>query len=207
MSTKIDSPTHLAQPKNKINKGGLGRAELRAEVLAERTNQWLGKTKLAMPVVFWLYSGTALVLATLVLTFLIFGSYAQTELASGIIGPKGGPKKVNVEKEGEVTSVYVHEGDRVSAGDPLFQIRLSTTVAKSDILASSSSETVGQNKLETIKAPVGGLIYAFSLNVGDNVLPSSSEPPITIAEDGALVTQIAVSVSAQARLSVGSLVI
>ncbi|WP_196411315.1 HlyD family efflux transporter periplasmic adaptor subunit [Xanthomonas translucens] len=66
-----------------------------------------------------LLSGCFVLAATL---FLVFGHYVRHETVSGYLVPDGGITAVPAPVPGVVVRVLVHEGERVSAGEPLAEI-------------------------------------------------------------------------------------
>lgn len=181
----------------------IGRAKFRDEALIQRSNQWLGKTTLAVPLSFAVYSAVALSLAALIVSFLVLGSYAQTETVSAVITPEGGVAKVLATESGEITEVFVREGDQVSAGAPLFRIRKLQEKPAADAAAVAAKST---DLFEVIKAPASGRVYALANQTGDVIHSYSTEPIATIAADAVLVVDTAVSAAVQARVRTGTAV-
>jgi len=180
----------------------VGRAKFRNEVLAQRSNQWLGKTSLAVPISFWIYASAALSLAALIVAFLAFGSFSQTETGSGVISPEGGVTKVLTTASGEITEVLVREGDQVSAGASLFRVRiLQKKPAENEAVVAATN--IPTDLFEVIKAPVNGRVYTLAKRTGDVIHSYNTEPVATIAADAALVVEVAVSAAVQARTRTG----
>lgn len=182
-----------------------GSAKFRTEVLEKRSNQWLGKTTLALPLSFAVYSTSALSLAAVIVAFLIFGSYAQTETVSAVITPEGGPAKVFSTTSGTIAVEHVHEGDLVSQGAPLFSIRkLQESSPTSAVASIPDSRASNSNTFEIIKAPVSGRVYALAKHTGDDVSSYGTEPIATIAADNALEVVAKVTSAVQARVNTGT---
>ena len=123
-------PTHPQQTQTATdrlpppaNDSAMGRALFRQEVLRGRSNQWLGKSTLAVPVSFAVYSVSALGLIGLITAFLAFFSYSPTENVNAVIVPKSGISKVFGAQAGVVVTRYVREGQRISAGTPIVAVR------------------------------------------------------------------------------------
>lgn len=187
--------------------GVISSTRFRKEVMEQRTKQWLGKTTLALPLSFAVYSAAALGLVAAIITFLIFGSFAQTESVSAVIAPEGGVTKVLASVEGDVSKILVHEGDRVSKGTPLFRIRTLqgqfATEAEEPVQKKRSGNT---EVFETIKAPVSGRVYTLSTQTGDKVSVYNREPIATIAADNSLMLLANVTSAVQAHVHTGTIV-
>jgi hypothetical protein len=61
----------------------------RVEVLAAKQQQWLGQILLARPISFSLLSAFAIVVATAVILFLVFGEYTRKERVTGQVARDG----------------------------------------------------------------------------------------------------------------------
>ncbi len=205
MSTVFDSSTQQNAANLATDPECLGRAKIRREVVTERSNQWLGKTTLAIPLMFRVYAPVALCLAALILAFLVFGRYAQTESVSAIIAPDGGPAKVFSDQSGVVTEVFVRPGDKVGVGALLFRIRKRHEPDSLDTLVPlETQKATGGASFFVVEAPVGGRVYKLEAKVGDQTQNFKSEPMATIAADSALIVEAKVTSVVQARVRIGT---
>ncbi|GAP66411.1 multidrug resistance efflux pump [Mizugakiibacter sediminis] len=94
----------------------------RQEVIEARRGDWLGAIQLAAPLSFRLLAALGLMLAAALLTLLMWGQYTRRERVSGQLVPSAGLLSVASVGAGTLTRVWVHEGQRVQAGDPLVEI-------------------------------------------------------------------------------------
>lgn len=199
------SRSNAASPGDPTIGAPISRARFRNEVLAERSNQWLGKVTLARPLSFAIYSTAASGLTALIVAFLAFGSYAKTESVGAVIEPENSPVKVSCPVAGTVTKVFAHEGDRVSRGAPLFRLQVAMDQAAPDGKAGRSSAitAISAASFETVKAPVTGRIYDFSAKAGGTVSAYDPESIATIAAEGALIIEAKVIPAVQAAVNRG----
>jgi multidrug resistance efflux pump len=102
----------------KVVKKSSAKSFFRKQSLKRRSNQYLGKITLAVPLPFKWYSILALFLVCLIVVFLLLGSYSATEKSQGVIIPAG-IKKVTGKSDTTITSILVKEGQKVSKGTPL----------------------------------------------------------------------------------------
>jgi multidrug resistance efflux pump len=202
------SSSNAASPGDPNTGESISRARFRDEVIAERSNQWLGKLTLARPLSFAIYSTAAFCLTSCIIAFLAFGSYAKTESVSAVIAPENGPTEVSSAVAGTVSEVFVHEGDRVSKGTPLFRVQVAKDQAAADGKAGRSSDMTAVNaeSFETVKAPVSGRIYRLAAKTGGTVSAYDREPIATIAADDALIIEAKVMSAVQAAVNTGEFV-
>lgn len=181
----------------------ISRAKFRSHVLEQRSNQWLGKSSLALPISFTIFSASALGLVGLIISFLIFGSYTRTESVSAVIAPQNGIVKVIATTSGEVTDVYVHEGDRVIKNAPLFRVRKSLNLTNT-VPTNQAKSTIDSLLFEVIKSPASGRIYALPTKIKDQISSYQSEPIATVALADRLAVEAAVTSAVQAKVKKGS---
>ena len=123
------SPTPAAPP-------GL----FRAEVLAGRQAQWLGRVVLAPRLSHRLFTLFGLLAIAAVFALLWFGSYTHKARLNGWLVPDLGLIRVIAPQPGIVTELYVKEGEEVTGGAPL--LLLSTEV---------QSEAVGATQKQVVR--------------------------------------------------------
>ncbi len=118
--------THPQAPETAADRGSLpamGSGLFRKEVLRVRSNQWLGKTSLAVPASFAIYSVSSIVLVVLIAAFLAFFSYSSIETVNAVIVPKSGITKVFGTESGVVVTRYVNGGERIRKGASIVSVR------------------------------------------------------------------------------------
>lgn len=94
----------------------------RDEVVQARRGQWLGAINLATPISYRWWAMLALALAAAIVAFLIFGQYTRRETVSGQLLPTTGVSTLVSQTTGTVSRTLVHEGQQVSAGQPLVEV-------------------------------------------------------------------------------------
>lgn len=94
----------------------------RAESIASRQVDWLGDILLVRPVSFTILTLVALLLATTVVTFLVFGSYTKRSTVIGQLVPATGQLRIYSPQYGLVLERFVEEGEQVKQGARLFRI-------------------------------------------------------------------------------------
>lgn len=94
----------------------------REEVLQAQRGQWLGAINLATPLAFVWWALLATALAAAVILFLVFGHYTRRAAVSGQLEPSAGVLTVAAKTTGTVSRAWVHEGERVKAGQRLVEV-------------------------------------------------------------------------------------
>ncbi|MBB6249443.1 HlyD family efflux transporter periplasmic adaptor subunit [Rhodanobacter sp. A1T4] len=94
----------------------------RNEVLQAQRGQWLGAINLATPLSFVWWAVLAVALAVVILLLLAFGEYSPRETVSGQLLPSAGLLTLSAQTTGTVTHTFVHEGERVAAGQLLAEV-------------------------------------------------------------------------------------
>lgn len=94
----------------------------RKEAVDAQKPQWLGNTRLALPVSQKLWGLAALVITLALLALLFFGHYTRRERVSGKLVPQAGLLQVTARDAGTVAREDVVEGAEVDAGDSLFRL-------------------------------------------------------------------------------------
>lgn len=102
--------------------GMSGTSLFRQEVMEARRGEWLGSIIVAAPLSRWLLTALAVALAAAILLFLVFGHYTRRETVSGQLVPSAGLLNVVAPSAGTITTLHVHDGQRVKAGEVLVEL-------------------------------------------------------------------------------------
>lgn len=97
-------------------------ALFRQEVIDARRGEWLGSIQLAAPLSGWILGAIGLLLAAALVALLVCGQYTRRERVSGQLVPSAGLLSVISANAGTLVRLWVHEGQRVRAGDPLAEV-------------------------------------------------------------------------------------
>lgn len=106
----------------------------RREAIVAKKAPWLGEIILLRPLSFTFLTGFAVICASLVIAFLIMGTYTQRKTVSGQLVPDAGVIKIYPPQSGVVLKKKVAEGQRVRHGDILY-------VLTSELQSSTLGET------------------------------------------------------------------
>lgn len=99
-----------------------GTTLFRQEVVEARRGEWLGSIIVAAPLSRWVLTLMAVVLATAILLFLLFGHYTRRETVVGRLVPSAGLLNIVAPSAGTVSNLHVHDGQAVKAGDVLLKL-------------------------------------------------------------------------------------
>lgn len=94
----------------------------RLEALTSRHVNWLGEIVLVRPVSFAFLTLVAGLLATMVVTFFLWGSYTKRITVPGQLVPFAGQLKIHAPQYGLVLERFIEEGQPVKQGAPLFRV-------------------------------------------------------------------------------------
>lgn len=94
----------------------------RPEVSEQPTINWLGAVRLATPLSHRIWAGIAVLVGLAVVVWLSLGSYTRREHVSGMIVPASGLIELSSTATGTVSRLFVAEGERVQANQPLMVI-------------------------------------------------------------------------------------
>lgn len=97
-------------------------ALFRQEVIEARRGEWLGSIQLAAPLSGSVLGAIGLLLAAALIALLVCGQYTRRERVAGQLVPSAGLLSVTSANAGTLTHLWVHEGQRVRAGDPLAEV-------------------------------------------------------------------------------------
>jgi membrane fusion protein len=120
----------------------------RLDALQGRQAKWLGDIVLVRPVSFALLTGLSMALASIVIAFLVWGTYTKRSTVSGQILPETGLVKVYVPQPGIVLEKHVVEGQLVKQGDVLYVLssdRQSSTQGNTQAVISGQVEVRQQS--------------------------------------------------------------
>lgn len=94
----------------------------RSEVVASSNQQWLGAIRLAQPLSSWLIAAFSIMIASALIVFVVMGSVTKKARTAGILVPDTGSLGIHAPNEGILIRSLVREGERVSAGQTLFEL-------------------------------------------------------------------------------------
>ncbi|MND45645.1 Colicin V secretion protein CvaA [compost metagenome] len=117
----------------------------RPEAISARGINWLGEIVLIRPVSFSLLTFIAMLLATMVVVFFIYGSYTKRSTVAGQLVPSSGLIRVHSPQYGVVLERFVEEGQKVDRGAPLFRLS-SERFSDSGLVQASVSEKLSQRR-------------------------------------------------------------
>lgn len=113
-----------------------------AAIEAKHTS-WLGQVILIRPITFSFLTALTAAMATVIIAFLILGTYTKRSRVSGHLVPSSGLLKVYAQQPGIVLEKRVVEGQKVRRGDILFVLsseRQSSTLGNTQANISSQVE-------------------------------------------------------------------
>ena len=94
----------------------------RSEVVASSNQQWLGAIRLAQPLSSWLIAAFSIMIASALIVFVVMGSVTKKARTAGILVPDMGSLGIHAPNEGILIRSLVREGERVFAGQTLFEL-------------------------------------------------------------------------------------
>jgi len=107
----------------------------RREASASLGQQWLGTIHLAQPLSSWLISGLAFLILLAFITFVRVGTVTKKARVTGILVPGKGSLVINAPNAGVLVRNYVTEGQRVRAGEPLFELSTERQGSRGELTA------------------------------------------------------------------------
>jgi membrane fusion protein len=114
----------------------------RKEVIEKKKTRWTGNIILSRPFSFTFLVACAALIAVIIVTFIIWGSYTKRSTVLGQLIPESGVIQVYTTHPGIVIKKNVYEGQLVKKGDVLFIISTSSYSEQGDIGAALSKQTV-----------------------------------------------------------------
>jgi membrane fusion protein len=94
----------------------------RPQSVAAKQDETFGPVSLASPLAHSIWVTAALLAATTIVMWLVFGHYTRRERVSGILVPHAGLVRLTARSPGAVSAVLVSEGDTVEIGQVLLRI-------------------------------------------------------------------------------------
>lgn len=98
------------------------------EVIEAGRERLAGTVVAASPPSSRLYTGIALAILLVIIAILIFGSYATSARVRGVVAYDAGIARVYPSTTAEIREIHVHDGDYVTAGQPLVTLSLAQGV-------------------------------------------------------------------------------
>ena len=129
----------------------------RDEVLNRSQLDWLGPSRIAVPLSQKFVALAALVFSIGFVMVLFLGHYQQKEHLRGVLASSYPPLEVDAPQQGRIIKFLVKTGDPVSAGQPLVYI-------ESGLLSPDAAKTY------VLTAPHDGVVMSTGVNPGSTVL-------------------------------------
>lgn len=114
----------------------------RDEVIRRKAERLHGSVVLGHPRSTTMIVVALSVLALGFLGFAVLGEYARSETVRGILTTDPPAAKVNIPRQGIVTTVHVEDGDVVQAGDPLLVVDTDVLTGEGGRIAASAVESL-----------------------------------------------------------------
>jgi len=118
----------------------------REAALSHRARIWNGRALLARGLPAFVHLTLSALFFTLLVLFLCFGSYTRRVTVSGELASLPGPVRVTAPGQGFVISRLVSAGDKVKAGQPLYEIDVSYTTRSGVVSLQQRQNTQAQIK-------------------------------------------------------------
>ena len=104
----------------------------RREAVEHHRQRLYGEVVMTLPLTHWAITTVIALAIILLLSFLVFGSYARKETIGGWVRPDHGIVRVQTQDEGVVEAISVVEGQDVEAGASLLALRLDADLRKGE---------------------------------------------------------------------------
>ncbi len=132
------------------------RALFRQEAIdfQQHDRQWgrvVALQSLPTKLMFWLIAGAAMA----AIAFLFYGHYARKETVTGYLTPAAGTAKIFTPQTGIINAIYIEQGQRVEAGQPLLSVMTSHTASDGEDI-----DATVLNSLTRQKGSLAGQIAA-----------------------------------------------
>ncbi|SMC29183.1 membrane fusion protein [Andreprevotia lacus DSM 23236] len=138
----------------------------RPEALKAQQSSGLGKVVLIQPVSFSIVAVFALCIVLVFGVVLIFGQYTQKIPAIGVLQPREGLSKLQIEQPATLKRLYVKEGERVKAGQVLYLLSTETETADGQQLHAAISQSV-KDQLRNMDTQLDNQRTLYSLQLDD----------------------------------------
>ena len=120
----------------------------RPEVFQAKKNRWTGQIVLVRPFSLQFLTFCAVALATVLIAFLIFGSYTNKTTVTGQLLPTTGVVRVYSQDMGIIANQHVMNGDFVKKGDILFTL----STSRNDDNGSIQARLLAEAELKKLSA-------------------------------------------------------
>jgi membrane fusion protein len=112
----------------------------RQEVFDAKKDTWLGEIVLIRPTSFSFLTIAAVICATFVIGYLIWGEYTRKAKVTGYVVPNQGLIKVAAQQSGLIAELRVKEGQQVTKGDVLAVLNSERATASGDAQAEMAKQ-------------------------------------------------------------------
>lgn len=119
----------------------------RKEALEHRKDKLYGDVLLLQPLSLTVLVGVVLLICTMILAILFWGTYARKELVHGYLVPDKGIVKIYSPQPGTVSKVHVREGDEVKEGQVLI-----TVLSERSIQGGNDIDALKLHEIESTQA-------------------------------------------------------
>ena len=104
----------------------------RQEVIEGQSQSGMGDVIISQPRIFAVMTTAFVVIAFVFAGIAAYGTYSRKETVPGYLAPQNGVAPIFAQRGGIVTEIFVAEGDRVVAGDPIVRLSLDSANAEDD---------------------------------------------------------------------------
>lgn len=122
----------------------------RTEALEAQQVHWSGSIVLIRPLSFTFLTSFAVLLASIITSFFIWGSYTKRSTLPGQLLPSSGQIKVYAPQQGRVLESFIHEGQYVKAGTHLLTLSSEQYDQNSDPIQESISDNLEKRSLSLL---------------------------------------------------------
>lgn len=100
----------------------------------------------------WVLTAFMFALLVAVAIFLALGQYSRKETVPGVLQPTTGSARIAAQQTGVVTRVFVEDGEKVLAGQPLFAVSADLSVASSGRRSAKLSDLLSEGSERELEA-------------------------------------------------------
>jgi membrane fusion protein len=113
----------------------------RPEVVEFRRGRAWGEVRVSQPPSLMAWTCVLTVASSAIVLAMIFGTYIKKETVRGYLAPESGIVQIAASHSGRIVRVFAHEGDHLSADDPLIELSGETAgVETGQVLAAQISQ-------------------------------------------------------------------
>ena len=145
----------------------------RKAVSQSYATDWLGPLRIASPIPHRVWAVFAVLFAAILVVWLYFGEYTRRERVKGLLVPTSGVARLKARTPGEIDALFVSEGSRVSAGQPLIEIGIDRSADGLSGVAADISDSLARER-ETLDLDRRRLAEATSARVTSLMAQSAS---------------------------------